>query len=222
MGDIMKNIVIFGSGGHCKVIIDIIEKMNHYHILGLIDSIKEVGTEVLGYKVLGNIHSIKELSLDIHGGIVAIGDNWNRNKMVTEILSVYKNFHFITAIHPSAVIGKSVMIKEGTVVMANAVINSNSSIGRHCIINTKSSVDHDGMIHDFATIAPGATLAGNVQVGEHSVVSLGANVIHNIKIGEHTVIGAGSTVLRDVPPYTVAYGTPAIEVRKRVAGEKYL
>jgi sugar O-acyltransferase (sialic acid O-acetyltransferase NeuD family) len=218
----MKDIVIFGAGSHCKVVIDIIEKSNQFNILGLIDSVKEVGTEVLGYKVLGDDHSIRELSLDIYGGIVAVADNWTRYKTVTKILSIYKNFNFVTAIHPSAVIGKNVTINKGTVVMANVVINSNSNIGRYCIINTRSSVDHDCMINDFATIAPGATLAGNVQVGEHSVISLGANVIHNIKIGEHTVIGAGATVLRNIAPFTVAYGTPAIAIRNRTPGAKYL
>jgi sugar O-acyltransferase (sialic acid O-acetyltransferase NeuD family) len=218
----MKNIVIFGSGGHCKVVMDIIEKANQYRIVGLIDPIKEIGTDVLGYKVLGDIKSLDQLDTDLHGGIVAVGDNWKRFKTVLDILSTYKKFNFITAVHPTVVIGKNVTIDKGTVVMANAVINSHSMVGSHCIINTKSSIDHDCILSDYVTIAPGATLAGNVQVGEHSVVSLGANVIHNRRIGEHTVIGAGSTVLKDIESNVVAYGTPAITVRNRVPGDKYL
>ncbi|MEH7276374.1 hypothetical protein [Neobacillus vireti] len=127
----MKNIVIFGSGRHYKVVIDIIEKANQYHIVGLIDQFKEVGTIVLGYKILGNIQSLDQLDVDLYGGIVAIADNWIRQRAVLEVLSLYKDFNFITAIHPTAVIGKHVSIQKGTVVMPNAVINSNSAIGSH-------------------------------------------------------------------------------------------
>ncbi|MEH7276373.1 hypothetical protein [Neobacillus vireti] len=90
------------------------------------------------------------------------------------------------------------------------------------MINTQSSVDHDCVLGDFVTIAPGATLAGGVQIGDHSVVSLGANVIHNRRIGQHTVIGAGSTVLKDIESNVVAYGTPAVPIRTLIPGEKYL
>ncbi|MBS8265644.1 transferase [Mesobacillus boroniphilus] len=217
----MNNIVIFGSGGHSKVIIDIVEKMGIYNITGLIDGSKEAGTEVLGYKVLGGLNVLKEMDEDIHGGIVAVGDNWRRYQTVQSIKNVRESFNFISAIHPSAVIGKNITIAEGTVVMANAVINPDTTVGSHCIINTKSSVDHDCRIGNFVTVAPGATLAGTVKIGDHSVISLGANVIHNLSIGEHSVIGAGYTVLKNIDAYTVAYGSPAKEIRKRVLGDKF-
>ncbi|NKE04715.1 acetyltransferase [Mesobacillus selenatarsenatis] len=218
----MKNIVIFGSGGHSKVIIDIVEKMGVYKIVGLIDGSKEAGAEVLGYKVLGGLNVLKAIDEDIYGGVVAVGDNWRRFQAVLGIKSIRETFNFITAIHPSAVIGKNATIGDGTVVMANAVINPDTTVGSHCIINTKSSVDHDCRIGDFVTVAPGAILAGTVKIGDHSVISLGANVIHNLSIGEHSVVGAGSTVLENIDAYTVAYGSPAKEIRKRVPGDKYL
>ena len=34
----MKNIVIFGSGGHSKVLIDIIDKLGDYNLVGFIDT----------------------------------------------------------------------------------------------------------------------------------------------------------------------------------------
>ncbi|WP_226086129.1 hypothetical protein [Mesobacillus sp. S13] len=70
----MKNIVIFGSGGHSKVIIDIVEEMGIYKIVGLIDGSKEVGAEVLGYKVIGDLNVLKDFDEDIYGGIVAVGE----------------------------------------------------------------------------------------------------------------------------------------------------
>ncbi|MBZ5749047.1 acetyltransferase [Metabacillus rhizolycopersici] len=217
-----ENIVIFGSGAHSKVVIDIIEKSNQFSILGLIDHCWPRGSVVNGYKILGDDSSVEEIHHQIHGGIVAIADNFVRSKVVAKIMSVCPDFKFVSAIHPASVIGRDVKIGDGTVVMAGAVINSNSLIADHCIINTQSSVDHDGLIENFASLAPGVTLGGNVRIGEYSAISLGANVIHSRIIGKHSVIGAGSTVVSDIDSHVVAYGIPARTIRKREIGEKYL
>nr|WP_304220112.1 acetyltransferase [Fredinandcohnia onubensis] len=218
----MNKIVIFGSGGHSKVVIDIIEKAEEYNILGLIDPFKQVGTKVMGYEILGGEDSLPEIEECVVGGIVALADNWKRARIVKKIQAINPAFRFITAIHPSAQIGRDVTIGNGTAVMANAVINSNTKVDDHCIINTKASLDHDCVVGEFVTLAPGATVAGGVTIGKYSVVSMGANVIHNLTIGDHSVIGAGSTVLHDLPSNIVAYGTPARVVRQRMAGEEYL
>jgi serine acetyltransferase len=65
---------------------------------------------------------LKVVSHEVYGGIVAIGDNWKRSKMVSDILLSFSDFRFIKAIHPNAVIGKNVSINNGTVIMANTVI----------------------------------------------------------------------------------------------------
>jgi len=51
-------------------------------------------------------------------------------------------------------------------------------------------------------------------------VWLGAGVIvlNGVTIGRGAVIGAGAVVTKDVPPYSVAVGVPAVVVRRR--GEK--
>lgn len=218
----MKKIVVFGSGGHSKVIIDIIEKIGVHRIIGLIDDGKPVGTKVFGYPVIGGMNDLGDLIQDIDGGVVAVGDNWRRNTIVNKILANIPTFHFFSLVHPTAIIGRNVTIGSGTVVMAGAIIGPDTTIGVHSIINTNASVDHDCSLEDFVTIAPRATLAGTVIVGTHSVVSLGAVVKHNISIGKHTVIGAGAVVLRDVEDSIVSYGAPARKVRDRVAGDQYL
>ena len=102
--------------------------------------------------------------------------------------------------------------------MGGAVINSNTTIGEHCIVNTNSSIDHDCKMEVFSSLAPGVTTGGNVYIGEYSAISLGAKIIHNVVIGKHTVVGAGSTVLKNLPDNCVAYNTPAKIVRNRIAG----
>lgn len=220
----MENIIIIGSSGHAKVIIDIVEKENKYTIVGLLDKFRRVGEEVLGYKIIGKEEDIPDLVVkhDLTGGIIAVGDNWIRKKNYKEIKSIAPNFTFVKTIHPNAQIARDVQIGNGTVIMAGAIVNTNSIIKNHCILNTNSSLDHDCFMDDFSSLAPNTAIGGNVKIGQFSAVSLGANVIHGITIKEHTVIGAGSVVLEDVPEFSIAYGIPAKIIRKREAGEKYL
>lgn len=217
----MKNIIIFGSGGHAKVVIDIFEKSFDYRILGISDENRSKTEKVYGYEILSTEYLLNNMD-EIHGGIIAFGDNWTRNQKAEKIIRLFPNFHFVPAIHPAAIIGSGVSIGRGTVVMAGAVINSCTAIGEHCIINTCASIDHDCTIEDFASIAPGATLGGNVKIGKYSAISLGSNVIHSVQIGEHSIIGAGSTVVKNVDSFNVAYGCPAKIIRSRTKGEKYL
>ena len=73
-----------------------------------------------------------------------------------------KRLKYFTPIHSTALIGSNVNLKPGTVVMPRAIINANTYIGSHVIINTGAIVEHDNIIDDFAHISPGANLCGNV------------------------------------------------------------
>jgi len=218
----MKDIIVYGSGGHAKVIIDIIEREEEYKILGLIDDNRKIGESVFGYKILGDKQKLLELKKNIVGGIVAVGDNFTRGQVVANIKEIIPDFCFISAIHPYATIARGVTIGAGSAVMAGAVINSGTTIGEHCIVNSNASIDHDCEVFDYAAVLPSATLGGNVKLGAFSVIALGANVIHGITIGGNTVVGAGSTVLDDLSPNVLAFGTPCQTLRPREFGEKYL
>ncbi|PKM94217.1 MAG: transferase [Firmicutes bacterium HGW-Firmicutes-1] len=217
----MEDIVVFGSGGHAKVVIDIIEKQKLYNLIGLIDPYKEINDRYFDYRIIGNSKDYSILN-KVYGGIVAIGDNWIRFEMSQTIDKIAPNFQFITCIHPNATIGRLVRIGEGTVIMAGAVVNSDTTIGKGCIINTLSSIDHDCNVGDFTSIAPNSSTGGRVIIQNYTAIGIGTNIIHNIHIGEHTVVGAGSTVIDNLPSYVLAFGTPCKVIKERWKGDKYL
>ena len=220
----MKNIVIIGASGHGSVVLDIVEKEGKYNVVGFIDTYKGKASLINGYEILGSEDELPFLmdKFNFSAGIVAIGDNWTRKKLVDRILKIVPSFHFISTIHPQAIVGRDVRIGKGTVVMPGAIVNSNSCIGNFCIINTTSSLDHDCIMGDFSSLAPRASTGGHVHIGEFSAICLGANIIEGINIGHHTVIGAGSLVVGHVKSHVVAYGTPSKVIRKREEGESYL
>lgn len=93
--------------------------------------------------------------------------------------------------------------------MPQAVINACAVIGRHCIVNTASVIEHDCRIENYTHISPGTVLCGKVSVGENTWVGAGSTVINNVGICLDTVIGAGSTVIKNIEKSGVYIGTPA-------------
>ncbi|HEX5310954.1 acetyltransferase [Aquabacterium sp.] len=220
----MDNIVIVGSSGHAKVIIDIVEKAGQYRLIGLLDRFRQIGELTSGHAVLGGEEHLPDLiqTHQIAGVIVGIGDNFVRAQVAARIRALCPDLPFVSAIHPSAQIGKGVSIGAGTVVMAGACINPDTRVGEHCIVNTRASLDHDSVLGDYASLAPGVTTGGGCNIGPYAAISIGATLIHRVEIGEHAVIGAGAVVTRSVAPHVVAFGVPANTVRRREAGDKYL
>ena len=94
-------VVIFGLSGHAKVIVDIIESESKFELVGFIDKFKSVGDEILGYKVIGDDGSLSDLMVKFvfNQGVVGIGDNFQRSKVVDKIKELAPNFQFINCIH---------------------------------------------------------------------------------------------------------------------------
>ena len=127
----MENIVIIGGGNQAHYTIDIIEKEGQYNIVGIIDSICDIGSERFGYKILGRQENIVEIinQYQIQGGLITIGDNWVRHIVSKQILELVPNFEFVNAIHPSVIIGNNVRIGFGVTAMAGVIFNPKSTIG---------------------------------------------------------------------------------------------
>ena len=220
----MKNIVLFGGGNQAHYTIDIIEKEKKYNIVGIIDSVHNIGSERFGYKILGRQENLKELisKYNIYGGVISIGDNWSRYAVSQQIIKIIPDFIFVNAIHPSVIIGNTTEIGVGVVAMAGCVFNPKAKIGNFTFFATGAQVEHDNTIHDFASISAGSITGGYVILGKFSAITLGVTVLDRIEIGENTVVGAGSLVIKSLPNNVLAYGNPAKIIRSRNLGEKFL
>lgn len=217
-------LVVIGGSGHGKVVLDTLDCERRHVVVGLLDAAIPRGSLVMGRPVLGQEEDLPRLmeQLDIEAGMVAIGDNWTRARVMERLKTLAPGFRFAAAVHPSARVAQDVVIGDGTVVMAGAVIQPGCRLGVGAIVNTSASLDHDGLLGDYSSLAPGVVAGGNLALGAYSAVGLGALIRHGIRIGEHTVVGAGSLVLHEIPSHVVAYGAPARIIRSRAAGELYL
>ncbi|HWK11115.1 MAG TPA: hypothetical protein VNR64_13740, partial [Vicinamibacterales bacterium] len=70
-------------------------------------------------------------------------------------------------------------------------------------------------IGDFAHIAPGVHMGGEVAVGARAFVGIGAVVLPGIRIGADSIVGAGAIVTRDVAAGTTVVGCPAKAISRQ-------
>lgn len=206
----MDKIVIWGAGGHARVIADIIRLSGNYEIIGFIDSVNRErwDEKFCGAVILGGEEKIAHFySEGVRNLFVAIGDCTARSELSLRAESI--GFTLPILQHPNSVIATDVLLTKGTVIMAGAVINSGTCIGANVIINTSAIVDHECDIGDSVHISPGAKLGGEVQIGKKTWIGIGATVRDKIHIGRSTVIGAGAVVVSNIPNNVLAYGIPA-------------
>lgn len=205
----MEDVIVIGSGGHSKVIIDILLKDKTKNIVGILDdNLENLSYDnILGIRILGKIDLIKDFP-ENYNYIIGIGDNKTRKKIAEE----FTELKYTKAIHPDAIIGENVEILEGCVIMASAIVNSYSKIGKHCILNTGSIVEHDGEIEDFVHVSPRATVCGGVKIKRAAWIGAGVVIIQGMTIGRKSIVGAGSLVIRDVADYCKVVGTPAAAI----------
>jgi sugar O-acyltransferase (sialic acid O-acetyltransferase NeuD family) len=202
---------LYGAGGHCSVVIDVIQKSNYEVIEGIFDDKLKVD-DFLSIPVLRPPESFFFYDKNL---FISIGNNFDRRKIANKILANY-----VVVIHPTSIIASHVFIQEGSVVMAGAILNTNVRVGSHCIINSGSVIEHDCVLENFVHVSPNASLAGNVLVGEGTHVGIGASIIQGVIIGKWAIIGAGSVVLNDVPDYAVIVGNPGRVIKFNSIGNE--
>lgn len=202
-----KSVVIIGASGHGKVIADIIVNSGD-RVLGFLDDANDIqGKKIIGFPVLGKIADYDNYR-DCEF-VIAIGNPYVREKISHELpVKWYK------AIHPTAVISSlDVEIGEGTVIMANAVVNPSAKIGKHCIINTGAIVEHDNILEDYVHLSPNVTLAGIVKVGKSTHIGAGSCTKQVLNIASDCVIGAGSVIVKDITENGTYVGVPARKIK---------
>ena len=212
-----KKIILIGGGGHCKVVISILKRIDTFEITGIVDNKYKVGNFVSDIKIIGTDDDLSEIyKSGVHYGFITVGsikDNLKRYQLFN--LSKKSGFKFPQVISPEAIIDKNVKIGEGSVVMPGCIINIDSNIGRNCIINTGAIIEHDCKIGNHCHIAPGVNISGTVNIGKLSFIGTSATIIQSIKIGKNVTIGAGSVIIKDIPDNVIAVGNPAKIIKSK-------
>jgi sugar O-acyltransferase (sialic acid O-acetyltransferase NeuD family) len=198
-----KPVAVVGYSGHSYVIIDILLNAGRIVTAYCDSEKKDKNPYHLNY--LGK-ESESLSSLQSFDYFIGVGHNGIRKKIFNQLFEHLGSP--VNAIHPQAIVSASVEMNYGIMISANATINPLVSLGQGVICNTSCSIDHECIIEDFAHIAPGAVLCGNVRIGAGSFVGANAVIKQGITVGRNVMIGAGSVIIRDVPDNTTVVGNP--------------
>lgn len=115
----------------------------------------------------------------------------------------------------NVVVMDDVEIGPGALLSPFVTLTSNIRIGRCFHGNLYSYVEHDCVIGDYVTFAPGVRCNGNVTIGSHAYIGSGAIIRQGISIGASATVGMGAVVTKDVPPGVTVIGNPARIMEKR-------
>ena len=85
-----------------------------------------------------------------------------------------------------------------------------TTIGSDNLFMAFSHVAHDCVIGNNTVFANSVAMGGHVEIGDWVILG-GLTAIHQFtKIGAHAFLGGGAILSRDVPPYVMVAGNPAV------------
>lgn len=117
-------------------------------------------------------------------------------------------------------IGNYTSIREFVTVNKGTVSKGKTVIGDHNLIMSNAHIGHDCSIGNNCIIGFSAGMAGEVVVENYANIS-GLSAIHQFSvIGEHSMISGMSRVVKDVPPFIMAAREPLSYVGLNVVGLK--
>jgi sugar O-acyltransferase (sialic acid O-acetyltransferase NeuD family) len=205
-----KDLILVGSGGHCKSCIDVIESEDSFNIAGIVDTQDKLHQKVLDYEVIASDKDLPNLVGKYKDFFIAIGGLKNLSKRIRKFEDLKQlGAQFPMIISPLANVAKNVCIEEGTIVMHRALVNSNVRVGKNCIINTASLIEHDAKVGDHCHISTGSIVNGKCTVGNRVFIGSNSVIIDYVNIGDDVVIGAGSVVVKSISQAGVYVGNPA-------------
>ncbi len=208
----MKDLIIVGAGGLARKLFVCLRRLNtdnRWNIKGFIDDDEHaLDGKRCDLKIIGTIKDWQPTDNQVFAMGVA-------NPKVKHILAnqlIKKGAHFETIVSPDVIMGDYVEIGEGSVIMTPYNVESEAKIGRFVTL-LGSTIALDGILGDYSTSTgyvnlTCAKIGRGVYVGSHAVI------LEHVTVGDGAVIGAGSIVTKDIPPFSLSYGTPA-----RVKGE---
>lgn len=196
-----RAIVLFGGGGLAKALIDLVRAGDEFEVIGIVDDRLEPDSEILGVPVLGGrpyLPALAEAGLVYAANAIGAIGRMSVRVAVSEQIAA-AGLRGPVLVEPTASVAGSAVLGDGVQVFAGAVVSAAAAVGANAIVNSGAIVSHDCVIGANSHIAPGAILAGEVRVGDATLVGMAVTAPIGVTIGDGAIVGNGATLRGDVP-----------------------
>lgn len=205
-----RDIVIIGGGSFIGNLINYIESMDKYNIVGYTDCVDN--GEFFGVPYLGTDDVLPELfAKGVQCAALAIGNRLNNTQLKQKVYANLKKIGFELPVIKGqyVVVHKGVEIGEGSILRDGAIVQSNCHIGKCVMIGDKAIVAHDTTIGDFSQVVSGCNLGRGIKIGNSVFMGFSAIITNDLTIVNDCIIGANSLVNKDCLIAGKYIGTPA-------------
>lgn len=115
-------------------------------------------------------------------------------------------------------VGDNTLLREGVILHRSTREDRPTRVGFDCYLMGYSHVAHDAQVGNGVILAQSVAVAGHVEIGDYVVVGGLAGMHQFVRIGARAMIGGLAKVTRDVLPFTMADGQPALHYRLNTVG----
>ncbi|WP_180048476.1 MULTISPECIES: NeuD/PglB/VioB family sugar acetyltransferase [unclassified Acinetobacter] len=165
-----------------------------------------------------NYEAFKKITAAKKYVLIAIANSQVREKIALRLEQ--DSIALWTVQADNVVLMDNIELAAGAALSPFVSITSNVRIGKCFHANLYSYVEHDCVIGDYVTFAPGVKCNGNIHIEDHAYIGSGAVIKQGtpgqpLVIGKGAVVGMGAVVTKSVPPGVTVIGNPARILEKK-------
>jgi len=108
-------------------------------------------------------------------------------------------FKLPALVHPRAHVSSTARISDGALVMAAAVVDTESIAGPLSVLWPGAILNHHAVLEGNTFLSPGSIVCGNTRLGTDCFVGAGAVVADGLEVPSHTFVKAGSVYCKGKP-----------------------
>ncbi|MCH7385311.1 NeuD/PglB/VioB family sugar acetyltransferase [Acinetobacter dispersus] len=212
---------IYGASGCGRSLMPVarqqLQRLNSAAEIYFIDDSLQEEKIVNGHKAI-NYQTFKGLNAAGKYVLIAIANSQIREKIANQLF--IDGIQLWTVQADNVVMMDNIEIAEGAALSPFVSITSNIKIGKCFHANLYSYVEHDCVIGDYVTFAPGVKCNGNIHIEDHAYIGTGAVIKQGkpdkpLVVGKGAVVGMGAVVTKSVPAGVTVVGNPARILEKK-------
>ena len=136
----------------------------------------------------------------------------NNNRIFQNVIigAMPQATRFVEGTPVSVTIGDNNVIRENVVIAGGYQKDGGTCIGNDNRLMDKAHISHDVQIRNRCTIGISSILSSRSEVDSNSIVANSVILQVDVRVGRYSLIESGCRVPKDIPPYIIIGGNPAL------------